>query len=64
MKFICTCRSNLDAQAAFALDLKRYDFAVEIEAVSQEEAFEIFKLTYIQDLDLSDASVTISVNLK
>lgn len=64
MRYICSCCSNLDEQTAFALDLKRHNFSVEIEADSKDEARKIFDEKYIAGLDLSDASVKISVHPK
>lgn len=46
-----------------ALDLKRHEFSVELEADSQEEALEIFKKQRIERLDISDAPVSISVKV-
>ena len=64
MKFICSCRSSIDMEYAAALDLKWHNFSVEIEATSRDEAFAVFIKDYIQDLDISDSDVTISVESK
>ena len=64
MKFICTCRSKLDDQTAFALDMKRHNFSIELDAESQEQASKSFRMQYIENLDISDASIIISVSPK
>lgn len=64
MKFICSCRSDLEEQKAVALDMVRHDFSVELEAGSQEETLGFFKKQYIENLDLSGGLVRISVKPK
>ena len=64
MTFICHCRSKLDPLTAHALELKRHDFAVELEAETEAAAMTLFRKEYVEQLDISDATVEIWVNPK